>query len=318
MEPIQLAIAELQAEVRRQRDEIHFLRNQPPNQPAKNHRPKPVLPDPEKFSGQSHKFDTWLPSIKAKLRVDGEAIGDAVSQFYYVYLNLDSHVQAMVLPQLNRAEELKIWNYTTILDQLSRVYDNPNKVQEAEDKLLSLKQGNDSLSTYMAKFERILYEARGEEWPDVTKISTFRIGLNQTIRGRLAQQLNLPRTYPEFIRVVQQLASRSSMPLSHPNGGSQPNRGEPMDIGSVDIATIDVQPSQTTITAQLAELRKLERYCVRCRSHGHDVKDCPEQPHISNRLVVANLSDDEDSDSYSDLDDNYPEDLDWKKRIGRS
>ncbi|EEH35961.2 hypothetical protein PAAG_00284 [Paracoccidioides lutzii Pb01] len=33
-------------------------------------RLKPSLPDPEKFTGQTLKFDTWLPSIKAKLRVE--------------------------------------------------------------------------------------------------------------------------------------------------------------------------------------------------------------------------------------------------------
>jgi hypothetical protein len=32
-----------------------------------------------------------------------------------------------------------------ILDQIARVYDNLNKVREAEDRLLSIKQGNDSL-----------------------------------------------------------------------------------------------------------------------------------------------------------------------------
>jgi hypothetical protein len=47
--------------------------------------------------------------------VDGEAIGDAIAQFYYVYLNLESHVQAMVLPQLSQADETS-HNYNTILD----------------------------------------------------------------------------------------------------------------------------------------------------------------------------------------------------------
>ncbi len=97
---VQAAIVELREEVQRQRDEINTLRSQ-----RATTRPKPCLLDPKKFSGQAHKFDTWLPSIRAKLRVDGEAIGDATAQFYYVYLNLDSHVQAMVLPQLGQAEE---------------------------------------------------------------------------------------------------------------------------------------------------------------------------------------------------------------------
>jgi len=71
---LRAAITELQTEVRRQRDEILLLRSI-----KSQSKPKPSLPDPEKFSGQPYKFDTWLPSIKAKLRVDGEAIGDSVA-----------------------------------------------------------------------------------------------------------------------------------------------------------------------------------------------------------------------------------------------
>ena len=98
MDSIQTTLTELRAElqrqraeIQRQRDEITILWSCP------DPRPKPVLPDPDKFTGQALKFDTWLPSIKAKLRVDGTAIGDLVAQFYYVYLNLDSNAQAMVL-----------------------------------------------------------------------------------------------------------------------------------------------------------------------------------------------------------------------------
>jgi hypothetical protein len=64
-------------------------------------RPCPKLPDPEKFAGSTYKFDTWLPLIEAKLAVDGTAIGDATAQFYYIYLNLDSSVQSIVLLQLS-------------------------------------------------------------------------------------------------------------------------------------------------------------------------------------------------------------------------
>ena len=59
-------------------------------------------------------------------------------------------------------------------------------MQEAEDKLYALKQGTDSLYAYVAKFKQVLYEARGQNWPDVNKISTFRNSLNTTLRNRLA------------------------------------------------------------------------------------------------------------------------------------
>jgi hypothetical protein len=97
---IAAAIAELQTEVRRQAEvtlrqaeviqqqgnELLLLRTRPST------KPRSSLPDPEKFNGQAHKFDTWLPLIKAKLRVDSEAISDPTAQFYYVYLNLELHV----------------------------------------------------------------------------------------------------------------------------------------------------------------------------------------------------------------------------------
>jgi hypothetical protein len=42
-------------------------------------RPKPTLPDPDKFDGKAYHFDTWLPSIKAKLWINGPAIGNTTT-----------------------------------------------------------------------------------------------------------------------------------------------------------------------------------------------------------------------------------------------
>ena len=124
-------------------------------------------------------------------------------------------------------------------------------MQEAEDKLYDIKQGSDSIPTYIAKFERVLYEACGQDWPDVNKVSAFRNGLSPVVRNRLRQQLNLPVSYPAFLRVVQQLSGRSipstSMP---PNSGSGPTHAhsythtsDPMDI--TQISTIDDRPNDS-------------------------------------------------------------------------
>ncbi|OQD60028.1 hypothetical protein PENPOL_c031G04805 [Penicillium polonicum] len=98
-----------------------------PPPPSSSKRPKSSLPDPEKFTGQSFKYDTWDALIRVKLAIDGPAIGDSTAQFYYVFLNLLSQVQAMVLPQLATARDSGVHDYNTILDSLRRVYDNPNK-----------------------------------------------------------------------------------------------------------------------------------------------------------------------------------------------
>ncbi|RHZ43488.1 uncharacterized protein CDV56_100206, partial [Aspergillus thermomutatus] len=218
-------------------------------------RPKPSLPDPEKFAGQSLKFDTWLPSIKAKLKIDGEAIGDAKAQFYY--------------------------DFHTILEHLEWVYTNSNKIHEAEDRLLGLKQGDDDLPAFIAKFGRVLYEARGQTWPDTTKISALRRGLSTTIKNRLAQQLNLPTDYPRFLRVVQQLASgapfSSTSAPSH-STGSKPTPCYPdsMKIGATDGAINGAINSISAISTGKNYWE--EGCCFCCGSNEHFVKDCPSPP----------------------------------------
>src|SRR3954447_8316009 len=106
-------IESLKAQLQSQSNELHRLHQIQSNHlaaPSSSSRPKPHLPDPQKFDGKSHRFRVWLPEIKAKLRVDGEAIGDNTARFYYVYGNLEPTVQAMVLPQLSQVEESHAWD----------------------------------------------------------------------------------------------------------------------------------------------------------------------------------------------------------------
>ena len=102
-------------------------------------RPKPNLPDLKKFNNKTYKFNTWLLAIRAKLRINNPAISNSTAQFYYIYGNLKNNIQVMVLPQLSYAKTSHVYNYKSILSQLSRVYNNPNKVQKAENKLHHLR-----------------------------------------------------------------------------------------------------------------------------------------------------------------------------------
>ena len=61
-----------QADRARVHDRAHTTNTSP-------RRPKPNLPDPEKFHGKTYKFDTWFPAIRAKLRINGPAIGNSTA-----------------------------------------------------------------------------------------------------------------------------------------------------------------------------------------------------------------------------------------------
>ena len=73
-----------------------------------------------------------------------------------MYEALESHIQATILPLCQEAEDSDNWDYKQILGYLARIYDNLNKVQEAEDRLGNIFQGSNSLSVYVSKFERLL------------------------------------------------------------------------------------------------------------------------------------------------------------------
>jgi hypothetical protein len=70
---------------------------------------------------------------------------------------------------------------------LARAFNNPNKTQEAINKLYRIKQSfSESIPNYIAKFKRLLYKAKGHNWDDDRKIIAFRFGLNFTIKNKLA------------------------------------------------------------------------------------------------------------------------------------
>lgn len=229
-------IQALHAQVQSLLSQLNNLTTALANKPAR--RPKPCLPDPEKFSGSQITWDTWLPSIQAKLRIDGEAIGGPEAQFFYLYGRLDGKVQALVMPQLQVAEDQQQYDPAALLRQLARLYDDPHKIRDAEDKLQSLQQSEDPLPTYLAKFERLLYKAKANLWPDTTKIALLRKGLNKPARDRLDTQVLIPDKYDDFVALLQKLSGRSSGSGSGTRLNHSGPKPEPMQIGTIGAISV--------------------------------------------------------------------------------
>ena len=143
------------------------------------------------------------------------------------------------------------------------------------------------MPAYIAKFERTLYEANGQGWPDVNKISSFRNGLNSAIRSRLAQQLVLPRVYADFLRTVQQLSSKTAAP---PYQTTPKIASDPMDVSELTIGAL-------TSSGPVRQDYRMSGQCFRCGSHGHQVKNCIWPPEGTSsgsgeRVTIAAVNDD--------------------------
>ncbi|KAM7189382.1 hypothetical protein V8F33_010070 [Rhypophila sp. PSN 637] len=149
--------------------------------------PKPRLPNPDKFDGTLSTWEVWYPEMKAKLRIAQQALGEEEAQFWYIYSRLEKKVQALVAPQIAYAEREQSYKTQALFDQLARLCDNPNTKRDAEDKaLLSL-------------------PAEANKWTDGAKIALLRRQLNDKMKRRLKTQITVPTTYPQFVKLLQQL-----------------------------------------------------------------------------------------------------------------
>ena len=231
-------------------------------------RPRQVLPEPDRFSGRVKDWDAWALTMRAKLRVDGAAIGDENAQFYYVYSSLGTNIQSMVLAFIQRAEKQCNWNPSQLLDHLERIFDDPNKAKKAGQRLRELQQGTRPLPAYLPRFETTLFEAGADSWPDDAKITTLIGGLNKEIKQRLGGQLHLPTNYNEFVRVLLALGDQV-------NVGSARYGNNSMDWEQTKTAVAKIAPAVSTTQRQ--KWRDNGK-CVRCGSSDHWVQKCKYQP----------------------------------------
>jgi hypothetical protein len=100
-----------------------------------------------------------------------------------------------------------------------------------QEPLISVTEG---LSAYIARFERLLYEAGAKDSrPDDIKISTFTNGLRSTLKIPVQQQLTVPSEYNSYIQLVQQLDHRSRSAAPAPRPSAPASTGDPMQINVV-------------------------------------------------------------------------------------
>ncbi|KAI1675981.1 hypothetical protein KJE20_14430 [Pyrenophora tritici-repentis] len=277
-----LLVQQLQQELQNQRSEITSLRDsvaqlqlqlqsrQHPNDAQTRVRAR--LPDPPKFDGKPHTLRTWLPSIRAKLRSDQLIGADA---FDYVWDRLEQPQQASILHLREQSEELSEWDPEQIFSFFQRLCHNPREQQEAIQRFSQIRQKDDeSLIAYLARFERLSFEAKASSWPDISRITTLHRGLRQSLRQKLEESNDslFSLTYDQYVETMQSAERRSkrfqtSQPSqpSQPSQSSQPNRSrfsQQMDIDSIRVnvarpARLSRSRSSSTSSSASADRREV-------------------------------------------------------------
>lgn len=249
-----------------------------------------VLPEPDRFTGRTKDWDTWSMAMRAKLRIDGDAIGGNEAQFYYVYSSLGAKVQGLVLSFVRQAQEEGDWKPFALMDYLGRMYDDPNKAKKAGQRLIESKQGTMSVAAYLPQFEKTMFEAGAGSWPDDAKITTLVGGLNKYTRQRIDGQLSLPTDYDGFTRMLQTLGNQFGPSYSNDNGSSNGSGyNNAMEWEPVKAAAARTAPS---ISREQRQKWRESGKCVRCGSGEHWVGSCKYKPTRSRSSSFSSMSSD--------------------------
>jgi hypothetical protein len=239
-------------------------------------RARQVLPAPDNFTGRTKDWDTWSMAMRAKLRIDGEAVGGSEAQFFYVYNSLEPKVQGLILSFVRQAQDQEEWDPYTLLDHLGRTYDDPNKVKKAGQRLIELKQGTTPIAAYIPQFERTMFEAGAGTWPDDAKITTLVGGLNKYTRQRIDSQLALPADYDGFVRTLQTLGNQFGS-YGQFNGQGNGNSNA-MEWEQAPTRVAAMSKTAPAVSKEQRQAWRDKGKCVRCGSSKHWVKECSLRP----------------------------------------
>ncbi|KAI0568465.1 hypothetical protein Alg130_12109, partial [Pyrenophora tritici-repentis] len=105
--------------------------------------------------------------------------------------------QASVLHLRHQAEENNTWDVEDIFSFFQRLCHNPREQQEAIQRFSLVRQRDEeSLIAYLARFERLAYEAGASTWPDTSRISVLHRGLRSSLRQSLEESNDSLFTIP--------------------------------------------------------------------------------------------------------------------------
>ncbi|KAI0994837.1 hypothetical protein K3495_g13344 [Podosphaera aphanis] len=110
---------------------------------TRNSRPRYSQPHPEKFSGiDPSEYPQFRSLLEAKLKIDGEAIGNEEERVWYGFGRLSDTASRRLHPQMEYVEGTESFTVNNFLIRLDKAFSDPEKASKAIDRLNSIKQGN--------------------------------------------------------------------------------------------------------------------------------------------------------------------------------
>ena len=206
--------------------------------------PHKRLPDISKFDGSRKGYPMWKVEADNKLRIDGAVIGTPQDQAAYLFSRMEAKAQLMVVSFYQNQLGC---DTATFVRHLDSVYIDPNAAARALNRLQAMKQGRESFTIFLPKFEKELGESQLTMVPDIVKIGYLCGALNTEMQRAMIG----PVTYTDYGGFVQALLTVDSQ-----LDCLQYQKGRTASITTPSHVWPDEDEKDWTPTVQKVKLRK--------------------------------------------------------------
>jgi hypothetical protein len=244
--------------------------------PSESSRPSERLPDPGAFQGDRKDLRRFVQQIHAKMTANADRFPTAQSRLAYVAGRLQGRAYDLILPKINYGIPQFV-DYSAMLEYLEQAFGDPDRIQNAQNKLYNLKQRNQDFNDYFTEFQRLALEG---EMPNESLTPLLYQGISRELQDMLLHNPAESRRYQDFARHLQQLDNRyrqHQQQVLRTRGSTKPNA--PVNRNPVTPYTTAAsnQPRNPDAmdTSAIRPSRVETKSCFRCGAPDHFVRDCP-------------------------------------------
>ncbi len=255
-------------------------------------RTKPRLPNPEKFDGTDLSlFPQFEGSLRAKLQIDGGAIGQEKEQVWYAFGRLSGKAGERIFPWMQFAEQRGCLTVVEFFTQLRVAFQDPRRRQKALGQINRTKQGSRQFGEFLNEFNRLILEAEGWGWDDVIKKGYLKAALSTKLITAMVgvREDDSYESYCHQLRMVSdQLDEVAELTAwrTKRRAALSPKAVQPTTEAGRSYDAMDWQPTQTVAVSsaqtkeprwasdEVIEERRRSRLCLRCGRGGHRFREC--------------------------------------------
>jgi len=251
----------------------------------------PKVEDPEFFHGERHRLQAFLTQCERKFK--NQFWSDLI-KVSYASSRCRGDAWNWILPSIEEGRS----RYTTweeFKTAISSIFgDARNSAEVARAKFMAIRQGNQSVATYWAYFQRIISDL---DYNDPAYIAQFKEGLNWEVRKQLALRSTTPATITDFaneaIALDNRLAEfRALRPRNEPQFYHEQPRRQTWGQRRPEPVLPDSDPLELDATRRYrfsgrsraeGEERRRNNECFQCGKPGHFSRQCPNSKRYNTR-----------------------------------